>query len=200
MGAFQVARLLCFSVLGSAVCSCGGGGGGGGTAAPQPIVDQSFEPGSSNALSGFSNSDSWAQTFTVGVTGTLDSVDLFLESQGALDVVRFDVRGTVGGNPDLDDGLVLGSVLVAATDIPLAPGAGFVTLDFSDQAIPVVAGQVLAIVGIKASGGAPTDVLIIAENNGGYADGAAFQRHGGSGVPWSALISDFYIRTRVLPP
>ena len=82
------------------------------------------------------------------------------------------------------------------------PAIAFTTLDFRAQGIPVVAGQVLAVVAVKVSGtgGAGADVLFVAENAGGYAGGSAFQRNGLSGTPFFDFGSDFYLRTRVVPP
>ncbi len=170
--------------------------------APTPTVDQEFAPGAANALVGIGTVGAWAQTFTVGTGGTLHSVDLILAAQGADDVVRIDIRGTTGGSPNLDDGAVLGSVLVTAPSLPTVPSTAFVTIDFSDREIPLIAGQVLSIVLIRVVGTGNADVLWIYENQAAeeYAGGTALQRNGGSGTGWTAFASDFYFRTNVLAP
>src|SRR5215813_7546288 len=47
-----------------------------------PILDQSFEPPNTNLLLGMGPGNSGAQTFTVGITGTLARVDVFVERNG----------------------------------------------------------------------------------------------------------------------
>jgi hypothetical protein len=138
----------------------------------------------------------------VGKTGTLTSVDLILAEQGLDDLIRVDIRGTTGGNPNLDDGAVVASRVVAASSLPGFSSKSFVTIDLSNQAIPCVAGQVMAIVLIRLVGSGSSDVLWITENTAGedYAGGTALQRNGGSGTAWTSLPNDFYFRTRVLSP
>src|SRR5262249_59426936 len=60
-----------------------------------------------------------AQTFTAGITGNLDQVDLFLIGGSPGDLtVR--IEGVSGGSPD--DGNVLASVTVPAASLPGSPG------------------------------------------------------------------------------
>jgi hypothetical protein len=167
---------------------------------PVPAVDQAFEPGTPNAIVGVGNTGAWGQTFTVGATGTLSSIDLILASQGPEDVIRVDVRGA-NGTPHADDGVLLGSRLIAASSLPAVPSQAFVTIDFASQSIPCVAGQTLAVVLIRVSGSGNADVLWITENQSGedYAGGSGMQRVGGSGTSWAAITGDFYFRTRVSP-
>jgi hypothetical protein len=165
-------------------------------------VDQAFEPGAANALVGIGQVGAYAQTFTVGKTGTLEAVDLLLVSQGGNDLIRVDIRGAANGNPHLDDGVVLGSRLVTAASLPMIPSQTFVTIDFAGQDIPCVAGQTLAIVLIRAVGSGGSSVLWITENEPveDYAAGTSLQRNGGSGTAWMPFASDFYFRTRVFAP
>src|SRR5215813_15483633 len=67
-----------------------------------PILDQSFEPPNTNLLLGMGPGNSGAQTFTVGITGTLARVDVFVERNGFADL-HFDVRPTINGLPIEDD-------------------------------------------------------------------------------------------------
>jgi hypothetical protein len=165
-----------------------------------PVVDQAFEPGAATALVGIGNVGAYTQTFTAAQTGTLTSIDLILSAQGTDDTIRVDIRGTTAGFPNLDDGVVLGSRLVAAADLPSVPERKFVTIDFIHQGIPCSAGQRLAIVVIRVAGSGPADVLWITENQAGeeYAAGTAMQRNGGNGTGWTPFASDFYFRTHVL--
>lgn len=164
-----------------------------------PTLDQVFEPGAADAVAGFATVGAWAQTFTVGLTGTLASVDLILSSgPTADDVIRVDIRGTTAGNPNLDDGAVLGSRLVSGLGLPVNNSSAFVSIDFSAQNIPVIAGQKLAIVLMRVVGTGGSDVLWITENQPeDYPGGNGAQRNGGSGVAWAPLASDYYFRTHV---
>lgn len=193
-----VAGCVLLSGLGT---SCGGGGGGGGGPGPQPVLDQSFTPGDFSASGAVSYGTTWAQTIVPTASGTLDSVDLLLVAQGPNDVIRVDVRG-VSGAPLSDDGLVLGSVIVAAVDLPFVDDLVLSTFDFRSQGIPVVAGQALAVVVTKVAG-TPNpldgDVLFVGELADGYGPGSAFQRNGGSGVPFAGIPGDFYFALRVVP-
>lgn len=171
--------------------------------ASKPIVDQEFAPGNPNAFFGVGVVGAWAQTFTVGVTGMLHSIDLILVGGVGDDVIRIDIRGTTSGNPNLDDGTVLGSVLVAAPTLPMGPSIPpFVPIDFTSQQIPVIAGQTLAIVLIRVVGSGTSDVFWVGENGAEeYPGGTALQRNGGSGAGWTALPgNDLYFRTKVLAP
>src|SRR5262245_22506753 len=190
-------RLLLACALSLAVCGCGDSPTGPTTGA---VVDQAFEPGAANALVGVGNVGAYAQTFAVGRTGTLTSIDLILMAQGADDTIRVDIRGTSATFPSLDDSVVLGSRLVAAADLPPV-NQGFVTINFV-QGIPCTPGQRLAIVLIRVAGSGNADVLWITENQTveEYAGGTALQRNGGNGTGWTNIGSDFYFRTRVVVP
>ena len=168
-------------------------------ALPTPTLDQRFEPGAANTAGGFENMGARAQTFTVGLTGTLTSVDLILSSgPTADDVLRVDIRGTTGGNPNLDDGAVLGSRLVSGLGLPVNNTSEFVSIDFSSLNIQVIAGQQLAIVIMRVVGSGGSDVLWVGENQlEDYPAGHDVQRNGGSGTTWTSLTNDFYFRTYV---
>jgi len=196
-------QLVLASVLALGLSACGGGNDSS-TPPPGPTVDQVHEPGTVG-FNVFVNS-ALAQTFTVGMTGTLDSVDLLLQTQSSASdhMIRIDIRGTTGGSPNLDDGAVLGSRLVTATSLPVSPSQAFVTIDFRGEGIPVIAGQTLAIVLMYVSGNSVAGVVWLGEPASveEYVGGAPFFRLGGSGTAWNVSNpdSDQYFRTRVLTP
>lgn len=111
------------------------------TAEGAPVLDQSC-CGVTN-LSSFMNDLTRAQTFTVGITGTLTSVDVLLSRFDGTGSVQFDVVPGFGsgatvlglGAPLASYTLTWNTALVAAT---------YVNLDFADLAVN--AGDFLAIV------------------------------------------------------
>src|SRR5260221_244361 len=113
-----------------------------------PILDQSFVPvfgesGSSNT--GVISTADQAQTFTVGATGVLSKVDVFI-SKGSPPGknLLFDVRPTVGGVPVESDTMVLAVASVPGPSVPATPV--FFEFDISSFNVPVTSGEVLAIV------------------------------------------------------
>jgi hypothetical protein len=123
------------------------------------VLDQAFEPDLTNGggitYVGNSNRFQAAQTFTVGVSGNLTSVDLLLLRHSAIsDPLLVDVRTTLSGVPSLGDTgpHILSNAAVVATDIPdvLDPdlddrfSAQFVHVDLPEFAVSV--GDVYAIV------------------------------------------------------
>lgn len=105
-----------------------------------PTLDQSYEPLSINMSS--SRLDN-AQTFTVGVTGMLTRVDVLISRIATADLL-FDLRATQNGVPVESDTAVLVSVRIPAAQVPVTQG--FFTIDLTPFNVPVVSGQVLAIV------------------------------------------------------
>jgi hypothetical protein len=121
----------------------------GGSAGPASAeVDQS-QTGISQGVSTVGPTQSVAQTFTAGITGDLDRVDLYL-SQGdvaataplTVEIRAVDASGEPTGPP-------LASASVPAASVPSIPG-GWVTVLFAPPA-PVVAGTQYAIVVYTAS-------------------------------------------------
>ena len=119
-------------------------------------LDQYFTPSTvSGALNvGDSNEVDWAQTFTVGVTGTLSGFDIWIERHSTVQLpLLFDIRTTSSGLPTLSD--IGPHILVAgekaALEIPVDRGefslpSELVHFDLSSDPVPVTAGDVLAIV------------------------------------------------------
>lgn len=101
--------------------------------------DQVFDPASFTLFAG-GNTEK-AQTFTVGVTGTLTQIDMYI--QFAATDILFDIRGTSGGAPIESNNAALYSETHPAARFT---GAGFYSFPLGTDGIPVVAGQVLAIV------------------------------------------------------
>jgi hypothetical protein len=80
-----------------------------------------------------------AQTFTAGLSGGIDQVDLHLESHGPTTPVTVEIRDTSGGAPGAK---VLAAQSVPASSIPTA--GSWVTVNFATPA-PVTAGSQYAV-------------------------------------------------------
>src|SRR5262245_35920935 len=126
-----------------------------------------------------------AQTFTVGITGVLRAVDLFVgqfagEGFGAL---LFDVRPRANGVPIENDQLALFSAAVPPGDVASFPGG---VLHISGLAVPVIAGDVLALV-LRSPSSVPTPTSIPLyfwrAAGSDYAAGGAFDRAPSLGSP-----------------
>ena len=171
-----------------------------------PIVDQDYDP-SLNLEAVINSTYDRAQTFTVGVTGTLDSVDVLIFRNPAYsDALYVDVRPTLGGVPLESDASALAAATVAGASIPAS--TGFLNVDLSSASLAVTAGDLLAIVlrndttttstttsaygwrghTVNAGGGNPAQA---------YAGGAGYYRTTGT---WTAITSvphDLGFRTYV---
>jgi formylglycine-generating enzyme len=122
-------------------------------ATPPPgkkIADVDFNPGGKSAVNAvFSGGDSkrqWAQTFTIGATGVLAEIDLFVKhfvpTRGSLimELRRADAEGIPTTNSDG----VLCSVSVDANSVPQVDD-GFVAFDLASRSIRVVSGEKYAV-------------------------------------------------------
>lgn len=127
-----------------------------------PILDQSFEEN----ISATGGSQGIAQTFTVGVTGTLTRVDIFAEQ---LTAISLGILGTTGGVPT-PFSAALGTVPL--TDIPFTGFGSWVSVDVSALNISVTSGDLLAwaLVGTQAQVGG-SDFLVPGDR---YTGGEAF--------------------------
>ncbi|MEM7232106.1 MAG: hypothetical protein AAF517_08030 [Planctomycetota bacterium] len=86
-----------------------------------------------------------AQTFTVGFSGTLARVDLFVEKGSERDDLIFDIRPTDdAGVPMNNDELVLASRVISPEEVAAAVD-GVLKIELDDDAFDVEAGDVLAI-------------------------------------------------------
>ena len=115
------------------------------------VLDQNYDP-NGNSVAGFGSGNTnqeRAQTFTVGVSGSLVSADVFLElfsgNQGSLvsSICQVDSQG----HPST----ALATIMTPASQVPAIPG-GFVSLDYSSDPVPVYAGESLAILLYASSG------------------------------------------------
>jgi hypothetical protein len=132
-----------------------------------------------------------AQTFTAGLTGTLDHVDLFLFHFSGSGPITVEITTVVAGVPS---GEVLASTTIAALSVSPYPDFAYATATFAAPA-SVVAGTQYAIVasssGAYAWAAASEDV---------YARGQAYAKQGTApALPWtpSADLPDMTFRTWV---
>jgi hypothetical protein len=120
-----------------------------GMAKATPVVDQSFIPPGTAAFTvpisnQFASFIDGAQTFTVGLNGTLASVELFIGFDTTQNGAIVDIRPTVGGVPVENDALALASVFLPSSGIPQFPE--FASIDFSAFNVALHTGDVLALV------------------------------------------------------
>lgn len=109
------------------------------------VLDQDYEPGIYNSHATINKDIDHAQTFTVGITGILDSIDVYIQrSPQWSDPLLVHVRPTAGGLPLASDASSLAATSVPGAGIPTSPG--FVSIDLSAANLLVTAGEVLAIV------------------------------------------------------
>lgn len=173
-------------------------------------VDQEFTgPGTSASVQMDEFFDR-AQTFTVGIGGTLASIEATLASGGNTlpgDALLIDVRPTDGaGAPVEDDGAALGVVTVLGSELTnILDDENPFALDFSSFAIAVQPGDVLAIVArsdvpFATARAFSWNARIVA--GAGYVGGSAWIRSntwalqdGGGGAP-----VDLVFRTHVIAP
>jgi hypothetical protein len=113
-----------------------------------PVVDQE-NVFTISQNSGFAAGAEQAQTFTVGVTGQLTSIDIFLRAEiiangpvFSTDPLTVRLLPTIGGAPDNNIANALGEVIVAGGDLPTVHA--FHNVDFSAFNIDVTAGDVFA--------------------------------------------------------
>jgi VCBS repeat-containing protein len=130
-------------------------------------------------------SSSLAQTFTAGLSGTLDQVDLALRrSSGAVGPLTVEIRNVAGGAPGAD---VLASASLPAASVPTAETA-FVAVPFAAPAT-VAAGTQYAIVAY--AGGAFQDFYSWGRAGADlYAGGSAFVGSGSPPATWRAVPGD----------
>ncbi len=192
------AILACFALLSIGV----------GHSDATPILDQFFVAdvaGDNTIIAARFNA---AQTFTVGITGVLTSVEVNIAQFELTSApLVLDIRTTTDGVPtEPDSGSnVLATLTLPAASIPSIPE--FVTFDVPD--LSVTAGEVLAITMSTTAGavlGAPDDAPFIWLDGSGYSGGRAFARGvdaagltWGDGATFSLAGTDYAFRTFVDP-
>jgi PEP-CTERM motif len=116
------------------------------TSADPIVVDQSFLPARLNLLAWVRDDVVAAQTFTVGVSGNLTRVELVLTNDFGFGTAMLDLRPTLGGVPVEDGALALAHAPLSATTTDPKTPTALVAADLSAFIIPVVRGDVLALV------------------------------------------------------
>lgn len=175
--------------------------------APQPVVmlDQEFDPGGTTSLSsGVSGSINKAQTFTVGLTGTLTRVEVLINNDG-VDLAQqpdllFDIRPAPGGVPSDDDGSALFQVSIPRDELESMATPAFYAVELGALGFAVTAGDSLALVFRGADGN--NIAVLFGENTNPYPDGEHFFRNPGAGITsWRAtdVRHDIGFRTFVIP-
>ena len=134
-----------------------------------------------------------AQTFTAGLSGGIDQVDLHLESHGPTTPLTVEIRNTSAGDPG---GTVLAGQSVPASSVPAAPS--WVTFNFATAA-PVTAGTQYAIVASSSP------VSISQHYDWGYGGdsyaGGRFTYASPPSGPWTpGSTADLAFKTYVTPP
>jgi PEP-CTERM motif len=116
------------------------------------VLDQQLNPASyppdDLVSAGFGGTQNLAQTFTVGITGTLSEVDVSVERfafNPPTGTLYLQIRTTTGGVPAADPSFVL-QASVPESALPIAGNYGFVPFDVSSAGLQVTPGEQLAIV------------------------------------------------------
>ena len=140
------------------------------------VLDQGFELGPTDANS-FYFLGSWyrAQTFTVGASGTLSRVDVFLAGSGE---AQFEIWNTSAGVPDtISSATPLASWNLSFSTLPFYPSK-YHASDISGFGVQVNAGDVLALVQVGGALSPTTDAAWSGASrfstNGGYQGGSIF--------------------------
>lgn len=153
------------------------------------MLDQEHDVVSGVADSTNGNVTEIGQTFTVGTTGTLVQIDVFMFrfsfSDSVTDDVILSVYATSSGLPT---GAALATVTLPKAQVPLN-AAALVSFDVSGAGIAVNAGDVLAFAVAAASGqGSYTLPIVFNATGVDYAGGAAVRRDLSVSGPWSTII------------
>jgi hypothetical protein len=148
-----------------------------------------FDAGTGTIESG----DTPAQTFTAGLSGGIDQVDLHLEDHGATTPVTVEIRDTSGGAPGAT---VLAAQSIPASSISVTPS--WVTVNFATPA-PVTAGIQYAVLAYSSPISMPQHY------EWGYAGdvyaGGRFTYASSLSGPWSTpSTNDLAFKTYVAPP
>jgi len=117
------------------------------------VLDQDYEFTSGVAVGASGTSSEVGQTFTVGMAGTLDHIDVLMFRQsGIFDPATDPILNVYNASGGLPIGASIATTSVSKDLVPYNL-AGFVSFDISGSAIPVLVGDVLAF-SISTSGSA----------------------------------------------
>ena len=136
-----------------------------------------------------------AQTFTAGLSGGIDQVDLHLQSHGAPTApVTIEIRNASGGDPGAT---VLAAQSVPASSIPTTPS--WVTVNFATPA-PVTAGSQYAVLAYSL-GLSVGQLYEWGYDVDSYAGGRFTYANSPPSGPWSTgSTNDLAFKTYVAPP
>lgn len=175
-----------------------------------PILDQT-DGGPFNAAAGFlaTLGIDVAQTFTVGLAGTLSLVSVNIARTADTTAPLFvEIRTTVGGIPNAVDGQVLLSTPLSAAQVPIAspttagplngPAFAFINVDLSAFGLAVTPGEVLAL--SMTSDASPGGYLWGLNVPGTYAGGNSYYRGNSLDAAWILGGADQNFRTFVSVP
>ena len=152
----------------------------------------------SDAEWGLYNNQSWAQTFTAGISGGLDQVDLSLYKIGTPPPLTVEIRNAAAGMPGTT---VLANASLPASAIATSPG---LAVRFAAPA-PVAAGTQYAVVAYSGGGGMNAVLWRYQDTGNPYPSGGAVLSNdplppGGNWYPWPTAAADFAFKTYVTPP
>jgi hypothetical protein len=141
------------------------------------VLDQSHNAVSNFNASTNGNSTEIAQTFTVGIAGTLDHIDVVMYQLGSSFPTNADpklsVYNTTAGVPS---GVPLTTVQFPRAQVPVIGSPNFVTFDVSAAGIPVSVGDVFAF-GVSTLSNPNSYFLTVDPSGvGNYSGGAAYAR------------------------
>lgn len=156
------------------------------------ILDQHLEPGAAVTFkSGIGGALDKAQTFTVGITGYLTRIDVFVNrlNRSVDGDLLFDVRPSLSGVPLEQESEAFARGVVARDDVMVGTNSFYssnfqwISLDISNFGVFVNKGDVLAVV-LRSSGGDEwVDYRWGGYTSNPYLDGKQLFRDGGVGNP-----------------
>lgn len=142
------------------------------------VLDQQLNPASypvdDLVSAGFGGTQNLAQTFTVGITGTLTEVDVSVERfafSPPTGTLYLQIRTTTGGVPAADPSYLL-QASVPESSLPIAGNYGFVAFDVASAGLQVTQGEQLAIVLLAPDFANPVSWIGVQGDH--YPAGAAF--------------------------
>jgi hypothetical protein len=169
------------------------------TAQAVAILDQEHNFQSSLANSTNGNVGEIGQTFTVGIAGTLDHIEVLMFRLGGIfDPTGDPILSVYATAAGLPTGAPLATSTVPEAIVPFSTAA-FVSFDVSSAAIPVGLGDLLAFAISTTSEVGPYFLLTRGDTGQpeDYAAGTVVSRFPPG--PWSALTQDHGFRTYVVP-
>lgn len=142
-----------------------------------------------------SSNISRAQTFTAGLSGNLDEIDLHVGKLGSPSAnLRVEIRAVLGGIP--------AATVLASTELPpsAVPFDFFVPIPLT-PAVPLTPGTEYAIVAYSATSPAPANVYQWYRGSGAdpYPAGREFQSFASPPAAWMGNNADLAFKTYVAP-